>query len=103
MRNKMELEIDGMIFTFRDGIQNSVLKSDILRGLYNCYKKPSDKKKDIFEIISFWFYNNGGKCGIHSYNSNIITISGYVNLNGIQIGILITPTYNYFFQLENEF
>ena len=100
---KMKMEIGGMDFILIKGIKNTTLEEDIRRGLYDCYRTPSDKKKAIFEFISMWFYKNGGRCGIHSFNCNIITISGYIILNGIQIGILITPSHNYFFQLESEF
>lgn len=97
------MEIGCFDFTLIGGFPNRVLEEDLQRGLYNCYKKPSKQKKDIFEMFCHWFNDYGGMCGIHSFNHHIITIAGYIVVNGIQIGILFTPNHNYFFQLEREF
>lgn len=48
------------------------------RTVDDCYERPSSYKREIFEDWWRWFIENGGYCGVASYNCMQFTIEGVV-------------------------
>lgn len=76
---------------------------DIIRTsktLDECYGRPSTRKQAIYDKWIEWVsnVNNIYGFGIHSYNTNIFTLQGYIIFKDEIYGIIdITPTHNYIY------
>ena len=71
---------------------------DLFRELTDCYNRPSDRKKAIWNEWKKFFnelesFSDG--CFVNSYNCMMFTIGNVVRVNGIMYNILITPAHNY--------
>ncbi|MBQ0111598.1 MAG: hypothetical protein KBT03_00545 [Bacteroidales bacterium] len=103
--NKTVLEWCGITFEIMDKtmFSNSVIEKDCEKILSNCYKSFSKRKLSIFDYWKYYIeYRGFGECGIHTHNAHFFTIGGYMFINGIKVGVYITPKHNYIFPLESE-
>lgn len=74
-------------------------------GLYNCYDRPSGRKVYIYDYYEKLLYDNADRVeryGVASYNTNIITLEAIIQKDGARFYVYITPSYNYFLELEEE-
>lgn len=78
-----------------DVISNMVSCSKMLD---DCYGRPSERKKAIFDYWFRWYYENENMFGfgIRSYNTHIFTLQAYMMFTDDIYGLVdITPTHNY--------
>lgn len=74
-------------------------------GLYQCYDRPSGRKAYIYDYYLQLISQNVDRVknyGIASYNSMIITLEAIIEKEGKRYYIYITPSYNYFMELEKD-
>lgn len=91
-------------------LQKDELKyTDVIRkdykDIFNCYKKCSSKKYDVFTYYYNLLDNNSLRViryGIKSYNTNIITIQAIIDINYQEFYIYITPTKNLIWRVWSD-
>ena len=74
-------------------------------GLYQCYDNPSGRKAYIFDYYLQLISENADRVeryGVASYNTMIITLEAIIQKEGKRYYIYITPSYNYFMELESD-
>ena len=74
-------------------------------GLYNCYDRPSGRKAYIYDYYERLLRDNADRVeryGVASYNTMIITLEADIIKDGKRYYIYITPSYNYFMELESS-
>lgn len=68
--------------------------------LYDCYKRPSEAKREIYEYWLLWACRSGVKnFGIESYNSMMFTLSGKIEIKGKKYWLYITKTRQELFEI----
>ena len=72
------ITLNGKYFTLDTKETVLTSKSISRRTVDDCYSRPSSTKQQIFDSWFNWFIENGGYCGVASYNCNFFTIEGYV-------------------------
>ena len=73
--------------------------------LYDCYDRPSGRKAYIYDYYERLLRDNADRVecyGVASYNTMIITLEAIIEKEGKRYYIYITPSYNYFMELENN-
>ena len=73
--------------------------------IYDCYIRPSGQKVYIYEYYEKLLHDNADRVeryGIASYNTNVISLEAIIQKEGKRYYIYITPSYNYFMELEGE-
>lgn len=73
--------------------------------LYDCYDRPSGRKAYIYDYYERLLRDNADRVecyGVASYNSMIITLEAIIEKEGKRYYIYITPSYNYFMELEKD-
>lgn len=104
MTKQKTIEIKGIIFEVQKTIEDTLYYSG--RNLYDCYNKPSYAKQKVYELWEDWYYNNFdydnrvGSLTVHSYNSNIFTLTMGIIYNGKQYHLYITPSHNYISEVK---
>lgn len=94
----------GEDFAYKKGIFNNPQMYDF-KSLNQCFNRWSDAKDFIYykyermlrentDNFNFLYY------GIKSYNCNIITLHAIVEKNGKKYYLYITPSYNYYEEIE---
>ena len=74
-------------------------------GLYDCYDRPSGRKVYIYDYYEKLLRDNADRVeryGVASYNTMIITLEADIIKDGKRYYIYITPSYNYFMELESS-
>lgn len=74
-------------------------------GLYNCYDRPSGRKAYIYDYYERLLRDNADRVeryGVASFNTMIITLEADIIKDGKRYYIYITPSYNYFMELESS-
>ena len=74
-------------------------------GLYDCYDRPSGRKAYIYDYYERLLRDNADRVeryGVASYNTMIITLEADIIKDGKRYYIYITPSYNYFMELESS-
>jgi len=91
------------------GEQFQEKKDLFIRGnynaLYECYNRPSEAKTNIYYKYLKLIDENSDDVinyGIGSYNSMIITLEAIIKKDDKKYYLYITPSYNYFKELESE-
>ena len=65
------------------------------RTLDDCYTRPSATKQSIYWDWLMWANDNNVQYfGVRSYNSNMFTLQGMVEIDGLYYILEITPTRN---------
>lgn len=104
MRKQKTMELKGIIFEVQKATDITPYYSG--RDLYDCYNKPSYAKQNIYECWKNWYYDNFdyenrvGIITVHSYNSNIFTLTMGIIYNGKQYHLYITPSHNYISEVK---
>ena len=103
MRKQKTIELKGIIFEVQKAIKGTLYYSG--RDLYDCYNKPSYAKQGIYEWWKKWYNNfeyknRVGIITVHSYNSNIFTLTMGIIYNGKQYHLYITPSHNYISEVK---
>ena len=95
------MTLNGKYFEVGKAIRNEELPACSFRSVNDVYKNPSATKQEIFCDWLKWFIENGGYCGVASFNSMIFTIDGLVNDSetGKEYYCHITPTHNYCYEV----
>lgn len=63
------------------------------RNLYECYDRPSNTKREIFNDWWAWSKRNNVKdFGIYTYNGFMFTLTGRIEIEGQEYAIYITKT-----------
>lgn len=73
--------------------------------LYDCYDRPSGRKAYIYDYYERLLRDNADRVecyGVASYNSMIITLEAIIEKEGKRYYIYITPSYNYYMELESS-
>ena len=73
--------------------------------LYQCYDRPSGRKVYIYDYYERLLRDNADRVecyGVASYNTMIITLEAVIQKEGKRYYIYITPSYNYYMELEND-
>lgn len=96
--NMKKMIINGVKFKVKKSGSITFYQSYFFRDLTDCYKKPSDEKKAIWNKWKKFFnelesFSDG--CFVNSYCDQFFTIGNVVRINGIIYNVLITPTHNY--------
>ena len=105
-RTKKFKSVNGVTFELKQrNFKNQQPIKDILhvivdtsKMLHECYERPSETKRDIFNKWWNWYTNtdNVYAIGVRSYNTHMFTLQGYIQFNEFSYGIIdITPTHNY--------
>ena len=74
-------------------------------SLFNCYDRPSYRKENIYGYYLRLLQDNADdveRYGVASYNSMIITLEAIIKKEGKRYYIYITPSYNYYMEIEND-
>ena len=90
--------INGVEFEVKKKGSITFYTRNLYRELTDCYNRPSDRKKAIWEYWKKFFIeveSCSGGCFVNSYNCNIFTIGNVIQVGGMVYSILITPTHNY--------
>lgn len=75
------------------------------KTLRQCFTRWSNAKENIYNKYYNLLKNNCDKIinyGIRSYNSMIIVLHAIVIKDGIKYYLMITPTYNWYIEIEGE-
>lgn len=73
------------------------------KTLRECYDRWSDAKEYIYNKYYDLLLNNCDRVidyGVRSYNSMIIVLHALVIKNGVKYYLMITPSYNYYVEIE---
>ena len=98
---KQTVKIGDEFFTIERPIER-VDCLDYGYDLYQCYDRPSERKKGIFEDWKKWAYENGVKgFGIATYNDHMFTLRGNITIDGVEGLIWITKTRQEFYPFIN--
>lgn len=85
--------------------ENYYNRNSEYKTLYECYGRPSDAKIYIYNKYEKMLFDNCDcvyNYGIRSYNSMIIVLHAIVRKNNKTYYLLITPSYNYFKEIEEN-
>lgn len=65
------------------------------RSITDCYDRPSKTKSEIYYDWLQWAINSNVEMfGVSSYNSNIFTLQGYIEMDGKKYILSITKCHN---------
>ena len=73
--------------------------------IFECYNRPSDRKIYIYNYYEKLLRDNADRVeryGVASYNTMMITLEAIIQKEGKRYYIYITPSYNYFMELEDK-
>lgn len=106
MRNKKEKNtiLIGESFTEKKGIKNNYFIE--FKTLDECYGRASDTKQYIYKKYYNLLLENSDEVlqyGVRSYNSMIITLHAIIKKDNKLLYIFITPSYNWYEEIEKEF
>ena len=88
--------------------ENKRLEQDFytdFKRLDDCYSKCSDTKRNIYNYYYNLLKENTDKVekyGVRSYNCNFINLHAIVEKDNKKLYLLITPSHNYFNEMESE-
>lgn len=86
-----------------EGYKNGYFKE--FKTLKQCFNKWSDAKENIYNKYYNLLKNNCDDVinyGVRSFNSMIIVLHALVIKNGVKYYLMITPSYNYYVEIEGE-
>lgn len=94
--------LNGKSFELDHKIAGAIFVTMTIRGVDDCYGRPSDTKRRIWSDWADWFMSHDGICTVHSYNSNFFTISGIVTdiETSKRYECYITPAHNYCYEVQ---
>lgn len=98
---KKEIKIDGHYFTIKGevaGIDKCATRYEHT-DLFGAYDRPSTTKRCIWYEWRTFFTRYDSACWIHSHNTHMFTIKGYINYNGKMYQVYIYPTHNDLYEL----
>ena len=91
---KQYIKIGNELFELKE----SVAFTRIYKTLNDCYTRPSNTKKEIYDFWLKWFYENSNNAldfiTIYSYNTYMFTLVGSIEINNVKYRFYITPFHN---------
>lgn len=106
MKKEKRIIYFGEDFTEKKGIyKEENTKFSDFKGLYQCYNRPSGAKQQIYEKYEDLLKKNTDDFnklyyGVKGFNSCIFTLHAIVTKNKKTYYLYITPSYNYFEEIE---
>ena len=95
------MEINGVTFEVCGTTARNYVKD---KDLYDCYGRPSDTKRSIWEDWCIWFNETKiFEYGVSSYNCNFFSINAILrDYNGKDYMMVITRLHNRIYEIVKE-
>ena len=92
MKRWYDMEVDGEMFRVDTKATATAPTRAGIRTVDDCYGRPSQYKRAIFEDWQRWFIAHDGWCSVASYNCTMFTLEGVLKVGDQLYRAYITKT-----------